>query len=73
MNDSAYLREHAERYRHLARRYDDHVICERLAALAQEFDDRARELRRRASFHLVKPTNLSDPDRHGCQAAGRPK
>jgi len=73
MNDSAYLREHAERYRHLARTYNDHVIWKKLAALAQEFDDRARELRRRARFHHVKPTSLSDPDRHGCQTEGRPK
>jgi hypothetical protein len=72
MNDTAYLREHAERYRHLARAYNDHVICKKLAALAQECDDRVRELRQRAGLrHAVRPTSLSDPDRLGCQIGGR--
>ena len=53
MYDVAYLREYAERYRRLARTYSDLVIRKRLAALAEEFDAKAQELRRLARLRYA--------------------
>jgi len=44
MYDAAYFREHAERYRKLADAFRDRPISNRLAALANEFDGKARDL-----------------------------
>jgi hypothetical protein len=46
MDDAAYFRDHAERYRKLADAFRDHPISTRLATLADEFDSKARNLPR---------------------------
>jgi len=46
MHDPAYLRELAQRYRKLARRFRNRVICERLESLADDLEERMRELQR---------------------------
>ena len=53
MYDAAYLREHSERYRRLARTYSDLVIRQRLSVLAEEFDAKAQELRRLARLRYA--------------------
>ena len=53
MYDAAYLREHSERYRRLARTYSDLVIRKRLSVLAEEFDAKAQELRRLARLRYA--------------------
>jgi hypothetical protein len=47
MDDAAYFRDHAERYRKLADAFRDHPIGTRLATLADEFDSKARNLTRK--------------------------
>jgi hypothetical protein len=47
MDDAAYFRDRAERYRKLADAFRDHLISTRLATLADEFDSKARNLPRR--------------------------
>jgi hypothetical protein len=46
MDDAAYFRDHAERYRKLAAAFSDRPISARLARLAEEFDVEARNLPR---------------------------
>jgi hypothetical protein len=46
MHDPVYLRELAQRYRKLSRRFRDRVICERLESLAEDLEERIRELQR---------------------------
>lgn len=47
LDDAAYFRDHAERYRKLADTFRDHPISTRLAMLADEFDSKARNLPRK--------------------------
>jgi hypothetical protein len=56
MYDVAYFWELAERYHRLARLYDDLGIRKRLAALADEFDAKARELRHLARLRYASPS-----------------
>ena len=65
MHDMAYLREHAERYRHLARVYSDLVIRNRLDALAEELDDTAQELGRLSRLHYALPYRQGGPVPNG--------
>jgi hypothetical protein len=57
MDDAAYLRDHAERYRKLACEFSDHRIGARLATLAEEFDVKARDLprQRACAIHCNSP------------------
>jgi hypothetical protein len=66
MDDAAYFREHAERYRKLANAFSDHSISARLATLAEEFDSKARELPCRRARTIHPDPRL--PHAHG----GRP-
>jgi hypothetical protein len=62
MNDAAYFRDHAERYRKLAHAFRDHAISARLATLAEEFDSKARSEPFRARPR--GPSRFSLPDSH---------
>jgi len=44
MYDAAYFREHAQRYRRLARTFRDQVLAERFEALAEDLEEKARQL-----------------------------
>jgi hypothetical protein len=58
MQDEFYLRALAERYRKLARRLRDKTIRARLECLAEELENRVRDLRRPLpGMPLVRPHN----------------
>ena len=61
MSDVAYLRTLAERYRKLARSFKHAVIRDRLESLAEELEQRIRELQRPLSGKpIVRPYNLAN-------------
>jgi len=57
MSDVAYFWELAERYHRLAHVYNERGIRKRLVALAEEFDAKARELRRLARLRYASPSH----------------
>jgi hypothetical protein len=61
MDDAAWFRDHAERYRKLAGAFRDHPISTRLATLAEEFDGKARDLSRQRAGAIPRDPR-SRPD-----------
>ncbi len=75
MCDAAYFREHAERYRKLADAFRDRPISDRLATLADEFDGKARNLRRQraraVNLHLQRASKYLPGFMSRLQGSGR--